>query len=165
MICATCPKERPPFAGGFVAIFFDCDAGRWEIASFAESREEAEQEAATWGSPAHVLVFPVDPVPAAERKGERGRTMSEAPKRAIELTLKVSADTWNDVRHRLFDYEEMIRRDGGISPGCMGGPSSGDIRKVTLNPDMTHERYFELLGVWLDEQHVDEAAERKGEGG
>lgn len=70
MNCATCPKDRPAFCGGFVAIFWDCESERWEIGSFAETREDAVSEIAAWGNPAHFLLFPVDPVPAAERRGE-----------------------------------------------------------------------------------------------
>lgn len=76
-----------------------------------------------------------------------------APKRAIELKLEISADTWQDVRNRLRDYDlHYLHEYGEIPSGTMGSPSVSDIRTVELDPTMTHDRYFEELGKYLEAQ-------------
>lgn len=82
-----------------------------------------------------------------------------APRRAIELSIQISADTWEDVRRRLFDYECYLRETGEIPAGCMGAPGCGDVRRVELDPEMTHEHYFQLLGEHIEAQHKEECGE------
>lgn len=84
----------------------------------------------------------------------------KAPKRAIELTLRISADSWDAVLHRLNHYEFEIRSTGRLGHGVSGGYDSGDMREVELHPEMTHERYAAELKAHLDALHDSELAKR-----
>lgn len=77
-------------------------------------------------------------------------TERAAPKRAIEITIRISADTWNDVTHCLEEYVRQIGRYGELPQGVSGGYGSGDIREVCLDPEMTHDRYAEELRDYLE---------------
>lgn len=84
----------------------------------------------------------------------------KAPKRAIELTLRISADSWDAVLRRLDHYEFEILSSGSLGNGVSGGYDSGDIREVELHPEMTHERYAAELTAHLDALHESELAKR-----
>lgn len=64
--------------------------------------------------------------------------------RAHVLELKLQADTEKDLiyalRQLFIDY-----RDEGVRDHVMGSPSVGYVAKYTHDPEMTHDRYFELL--------------------
>lgn len=74
--------------------------------------------------------------------------MSEAPKRAHILMLKVQGDTKNDVAQMLrsiaIDYER-----GQINNGCSGGVSSSATWD-TLNSEKTPEEFQEELKRYVE---------------
>ncbi len=74
----------------------------------------------------------------------------EKPKRAVVLELRVEGDTRAGVVSLLEDFLRQIRdRDGGGSSSVTGGYSSGGYYGITVNPDMTHERYVKELEDYL----------------
>lgn len=66
------------------------------------------------------------------------------PKRAYQVEAVIGADTpqdlmrvWGELRYEL--------NEGLIGESCCGGPSYGWTIKVTEDPTMTHERYFQEM--------------------
>lgn len=85
--------------------------------------------------------------------------MSEAasPVRAFRLTLRLEADTREDLANALVQMANQIDRDQ-LSVGVSGGPSSGAIYELLHNPNQTHENYFREVSQYLA------AAREKAEG-
>lgn len=85
--------------------------------------------------------------------------MSEAPKpsRSFRLTLKLEADTREDLANALNQMAYQIDRDQ-LSVGVSGGPTSGAIYELLHNPNQTHENYFREVRQYLV------AAKEKAEG-
>lgn len=76
----------------------------------------------------------------------------QAPKRCYVLQLNVGADTFEDLVRQLNCAVEILEESG---PGCqsvMGGSYCGHSILVEHDPDMTHDRYFELLDAWLEQE-------------
>lgn len=77
---------------------------------------------------------------------------SSAPRRAYELTLRVSADTWDDAVAEMRRVTEHVEEHG---PGCnsiSGSPSTGHIVAIEHRPEMTAGRYREELRAWTERQ-------------
>lgn len=77
---------------------------------------------------------------------------SEVPRRAFELTLRISADTWDDALAEARRVLEHIEEHG---PGCnsiSGGTSTGHIVAIEHRPEMTAGRYREELRAWSERQ-------------
>ena len=76
----------------------------------------------------------------------------EKPHRRFELTIKVSADEWKYALADLKDLVDHVEEHGPNCASVMGGPVAGHIVSVVEDPDMTHDKYFEQLDLWLKEQ-------------
>ena len=76
------------------------------------------------------------------------------PKRAVRLTLKLDADTKNDLARELENIASMIDRDE-LTVGVSGGFSSGYIYELLHDPEQTHDKYFmelrDYLGIKIHE--------------
>lgn len=71
------------------------------------------------------------------------------PTRAFKLTLSLQADTREDLINALIDLARNIERHS-VSTGVTGGCSSGVIYELLINPEQTHEKYFEELNRYLE---------------
>jgi hypothetical protein len=82
----------------------------------------------------------------------------EPPKRRFRLLLKIDGDSWKDVlgaiRSREFTLSTDWPDEGPKESwnGAGGGPSAGDTTEVIVDLGMTHERYFEQLHAYLDQE-------------
>lgn len=86
------------------------------------------------------------------------------PRRAFELRLDVDGDTWEDVANQLESIVQHVVSHGPKCESVGGSPSSGHIVIVTQNPEMTHERYFEELDLYLaSERRKRQEAPRESE--
>ncbi len=74
--------------------------------------------------------------------------MNQAPTRAMRLTLKIEADTRNDLVSALMNFATQIDREE-ITTGVSGGYDSGCIYELLANPTQTHEAYFQQLHAYL----------------
>lgn len=77
--------------------------------------------------------------------------MSQAPHRAYRLTLKLEADTLDDLGSALMNMSHQVER-GELTVGVSGGPSSGAIYELLHDPAQTHELYFAEVRKYLDER-------------
>ncbi len=74
------------------------------------------------------------------------------PKRAHVLTLELGADTKDDMIAGLEQIIFDLHR--GSTQVTSGGYSTGWIMSYTVDPDMTHDRYFELLNAALEAKEL-----------
>jgi hypothetical protein len=85
--------------------------------------------------------------------------MSDKPKRKYELEIRMGADSYEDMLNDLIDWAQTMKIESpGIdysTDGVSAGYHSSHSYKIAVTPDMTHERYFEELDAWLDEQKAD----------
>lgn len=73
------------------------------------------------------------------------------PVRAFRLTLRLDADTREDMANALMQMASQLDRDQ-LSVGVSGGPSSGAIYELLHNPNQTHENYFNEVRQYLAER-------------
>lgn len=78
--------------------------------------------------------------------------MSQAPARAVRFTLKIEADTRNDLVSALINLATMIDREE-ITTGVSGGVNSGWIYELLVDPEQTHEAYVQQLHDYLEEKY------------
>lgn len=72
----------------------------------------------------------------------------KAPQRAYRLTLKLEADTLSELASALMNLS--LRADRGeLTRGVCGGPDSGYIYELLINPAQTHETYFNQVREYL----------------
>lgn len=74
--------------------------------------------------------------------------MSNRPKRAFTLELKVGADSRKELADALCNFVDEIERDE-VTEGAWGGVSSGGSYALRVDHSMTHERYVIELGEYL----------------
>lgn len=75
-------------------------------------------------------------------------TAPVAPIRAYRLTLKLDADTLPELASALMNLS--LRADRGeLTRGVCGGPDSGYIYELLINPAQTHETYFNQVREYL----------------
>lgn len=70
----------------------------------------------------------------------------DKPKRRLELTLKLGADSWPDIVRTL--EQIAFQLDGYPENGwhsASGSPSEGYILDIEVHPDVTHDSYFEAI--------------------
>lgn len=88
--------------------------------------------------------------------------MSDKPKRAVEVTLRIGADDWASVRDDLDHLLYRLVAEGELRSSIKGGDSSGYILDVELHPEMTHDRYHAELDAYLADEkeraHLSEQA-------
>lgn len=82
--------------------------------------------------------------------------MAEAPKRKVEIVLKIGADSRRDLASALYNLSIAVDRDEvNVGTGVSGGPNSGwmyDYREDGLE----HEEYFRQLDAYLEAQRAPE---------
>ena len=71
-----------------------------------------------------------------------------APKRAARLTLRLDADDLPTLVSALRQFADQAERNE-LTIGISGGPSSGSIYELILDPFQTHERYFQQVREYL----------------
>jgi len=74
--------------------------------------------------------------------------MSIAPSRAFRLTLRLDADTRDELARELERIALRIDREE-LTVGMSGGVSSGYTYELLADPSKTHEQYFEEVRQYL----------------
>lgn len=77
----------------------------------------------------------------------------EKPQRAHHLTLDLGADDERELLAALRNIAFQIER-GELTTGCSGGYGSGYSYAYKVNPEMTHDLYFEHNEKWLAEREA-----------
>ena len=78
--------------------------------------------------------------------------MNQAPVRAFRLTLRIDADTRNDLVSALINFATQIDREE-ITTGVSGGVNSGWIYELLVDLNQTHETYFQQLNDYLESKN------------
>lgn len=81
---------------------------------------------------------------------------AEVPKRAVRLTLRIDADTCDDLVTALLNFADRVARRE-ITTGVWGSPSDGGIYELHDAGHPTHDEYFASLREYLGQ-----AAHEKG---
>ncbi len=72
------------------------------------------------------------------------------PKRCVELTIQIGADTLKDavaaLSHIMYEFD---RPDHPLRDMVSGSPSSNFLTHVEVRPAQTHEEYFRQLDEYL----------------
>lgn len=76
-----------------------------------------------------------------------------APERAVVLTMKMEADSINDLVGYLISFATNIER-GEVTKGCSGGYNSGCVYELRENHDQTHDKYYAELLKYLDAKGI-----------
>lgn len=65
---------------------------------------------------------------------------------------KIEADTWDELVGllRSIEFDLSTRSEGELPSSVLGGDGGNWIFTVTEKPDMTHDKYFELLNQYLE---------------
>jgi hypothetical protein len=71
-----------------------------------------------------------------------------APHRAFRLTLRLDADSRDELASALHNFAEQVAREQ-VTTGLSGGPCSGSIHELLHDPAQTHELYFEQVREYL----------------
>ena len=71
------------------------------------------------------------------------------PHRAYRLSMKIEADTKEDLLHEIDHLHQRIAMDD-ITTGVYGGSSSGAVYQLLVDSDMTHDLYFSELNKYLE---------------
>ena len=77
--------------------------------------------------------------------------MTGAPQRACRLTMRLEADTPQDMASLLENFAWRIHA-GELTTGVTGGPSSGGIYEFHCAEHPSHEEYFAQLRAYLQEK-------------
>jgi len=75
--------------------------------------------------------------------------MNQAPVRAVRLTLRIEADTRNDLVSALMNFATQVDREE-VTTGVSGGSNSGWVYELLVDPTQTHEAYFQQLDAYLE---------------
>ena len=76
--------------------------------------------------------------------------MTESIERRHVLIAKFQADTAERLADELRTFAMETDREQ-ISTGVSGGPSAGVIYSYKINPEQTHDAYFQQIADWLAE--------------
>ena len=79
------------------------------------------------------------------------RPVMQAPARAVRLTLKLDADDTQELANTLRNIANHAER-GELTTGVSGGPCSGYIYELLVDPEITHELYHQKLRAYLEEK-------------
>jgi hypothetical protein len=71
--------------------------------------------------------------------------------RAHTLIATIGADTLKDLCGELREMATKLER-GEMTVGCLGGPSVGTTYSYRVRPEQTHEKYFQDIEAWLEEE-------------
>lgn len=75
--------------------------------------------------------------------------MSDTPHRACRLTLKLEADTKEDMLRAIDSLGQALARDE-LTKGTWGSPSHGCIYEYQQGDTPSHDEYFEQTRAYLD---------------
>lgn len=78
---------------------------------------------------------------------------TQAPQRAYRLTLKLDADTRDDLTRALCNLAARIEREQ-VTRGVWGGPTDGAIYELLIDPAITHQTYFVQVRQYLSEKEA-----------
>lgn len=81
---------------------------------------------------------------------------AKPPVRAYRLTLQLGADSKKDLVSALEHIASQIEQNE-MTTGTWGSPSSGCNYELLIEPNQTHEKYFEDLQLYLKEKTNDRA--------
>lgn len=82
--------------------------------------------------------------------------MTDMPERKHVVGIKISADSWDEVIGAMREITLQIHRDGPGLCTLSGGSSFSYMLIDHQNGDMTHEKYFDALDHWLEQEHAKE---------
>lgn len=77
--------------------------------------------------------------------------MAKRPHRTFELDVHVDGDLWDDVIRELHHLARHIEQHGPECSSVGGGYSTGHIVRIRHDPEMTGDRYRDLLEKYLEE--------------
>lgn len=82
------------------------------------------------------------------------RMCDQKPHRKYQLTLIVGADDYDELLLEVDRWADMMYReypnlDYNFN-GVRGGPDSGATYDIVVDPEMTHDRYFEQVNAWIE---------------
>lgn len=76
---------------------------------------------------------------------------TEKPKRCFEVTIKIGADSWDDVIAEIDHLHYYIEVTGPSCRSVSGSPSSNHSVSIDHQPEMTHEIYHQQLKSFIEE--------------
>lgn len=82
----------------------------------------------------------------------------KGPRRRWLVEINVGGDELEDVLREILRMAEHVQEHGKDCSMVSGGYSTGGFVRITENPDMTHDRYFEEIERWKAEKARLEAA-------
>jgi hypothetical protein len=71
--------------------------------------------------------------------------MSETPRRSHVVTIKIGADTWDDILTALRTILTDQELNGPYPTVASGGSSFGYVWEHDHDPGITHDSYFEAI--------------------
>ena len=74
----------------------------------------------------------------------------EKPKRAVQFSLELEADTIEELENTLYNILIRMERGELSSTGVSGGVSSGYSYELISNDRPTHKEYVQQLNTYLD---------------
>ena len=86
----------------------------------------------------------------------------ESPKRAVEVTLRISGDSDEDILHALKEIQTdmVLRHDPPvITPGISAGYSASWFTEVSRHPEQTHDKWYAELQACVAEIDAAKAKE------
>lgn len=72
-------------------------------------------------------------------------TAEDNPKRSHVVTLKIGADTWEDIMTALQAVMHDQGTDGPFPTTISGGSTFGYVWEYDHDPDITHDSYFQAV--------------------
>jgi hypothetical protein len=89
----------------------------------------------------------------------------EEPKRKYQMTFKIGADSWDEILSSMDNFTlemkmyhpNLDRNHNGVS----GSPVAGYSYDVIVDPDMTHDKYFEQIDAYLAEREPARPADQQ----
>ncbi len=82
-----------------------------------------------------------------DEKGE-----GPGPERKHVVAIKIGADDWESVLAAVREILYLLESEGQGRDCVSGGPDYGYWVIDKVNPHMTHERYFDDIEKWREEQ-------------
>lgn len=79
---------------------------------------------------------------------ENDEKKQSGPRRAFCLTMRMEADSRNDLVSALMNFAANIDCEE-VTVGAIGGPNSGVTYELLIDAEQTHDAYFEQLHQYL----------------
>jgi len=88
--------------------------------------------------------------------------LNEKPRRRVEFGAKISADTWQDLKHALLHLATEIDRHGRLPANSVsGGYSTGHIIVTSEDGTIDHDSWYRDLSEYLEKVREAEALESR----